>query len=328
MLNADQTIVRTGARCMLTKIRVLRALLVGVAVGAVAAAAMMTSNRSGGSTPQTPVAATTRAAAEHTTGPNGKTNVGGDTHGSPSGATFNGNDQGTADPPTPGLNALFRGITVKARSVSAVVHAPAGLAVTNTTEISVLFGNRRVSQNYDRKAGTTITFNYPVGDGKRRNEVLTVNLTERAPGGAVPYHWNRLAVIEPEFEVTISDLTFTLLNDCDPVGDSEPNVGIADDRGVVQVELSMSADEARHLHQLSRHVTAAKVSDGLVVPQLSFVEEDLNNFHGPPSKPLAPALLPGASRQVRFEEASQSDPFCNARFDYIIGITLLTFTSL
>jgi hypothetical protein len=311
---------------MLTKVRVL---LVGVAIGGVAAAGMLMSNRTGDTTPRTPVAATTRAADGHTADPGAKTNVGGDTHGNPSGnTTFNGNDRGGADPPTPGTNALFRGITVRARSVSAVVHAPAGLAVTNTTEISVLFGDRRVSQNYDRKAGTTITFNYPVGDGKRRNEVLTINLTEQAPGGAVPYHWNRLAVIEAEFEVTISDLTFTLLNDCDPVGDSEPDIVIADDRGVVELELSMSADEVRHLHQLSRHVAAAKVSDGLVAPQMFFIELDPTGFHSTPGTPTVPALLPGASRQVRFEEADQSDPYCNARFEYVIGINVLTYRSL
>lgn len=89
----------------------------------------------------------------------------------------------------------------------------------------------------------------------------------------------------------------------------------------------MSADEVRHLHQLSRHVAAAKVSDGLIVPELSFVEVD-NSFHGVPRKPGGPPLLPGASRQVRFDAASQSDPFRNARFDYIIGINVLTFTSL
>src|SRR5438477_7445926 len=250
---------------MLTKVPLLRALLVGVAVGALAATAVVMSHRSGGgptlanTTLANPVAATTSVKT--------RSDVGGDTHGNPSGnATFNGNDHGTGDPPTPGLNALFRGITVKARSVSAVVHAPAGLAVTNTTEISVLFGDRRVSQNYDRKAGTTIAFNYPVGDGRQRSEVLTINLTEQGLTGTVPYHWNRLAVLEPEFEVTVSDLTFTLLNDCDPIGNSEPVVNIADDRDVVDVPLSMSADEVRHLHQLSRHVPAAKARDGLVVP--------------------------------------------------------------
>jgi hypothetical protein len=313
---------------MFARVRLLRALLVGVTIGAVATAAVTMNNRSGGTGPQTPVAGTAHAAGR-TPGLSAKAEVGGDTHGRPGGnAAFNGNDHGSDDPPTPGLNALFRTITVKARSVSAVVHAPAGLAVTNTTEISVLFGDHRLTQTYDRKAGTTVRFTYPVGDGKRRNEMLTINLTERVPGGAVAYHWNRLAVIEPEFEVTISDLTFTLLNDCDPVGDSEPDVGIGDDQGVVQVELSMSANETRHLHELSRHVAAAKVSDGLIVPNLSFIEEDLGGFHGPPGQPVAPALLPGTSRQVRFEAASQFDPFCNARFDYVIGIEVLTFTSL
>jgi hypothetical protein len=124
---------------------------------------VITANRSGGTTSTTQVAATTQAAAGR------NNNVGTATHGDPSGnATFNDNDRGTGGPSTPGLTALFKGITVKARSVSAVMHTPAGPAVTNRTEISVLFGNRRVSKNYDRTNGTTIAFNSPVGDGKRR----------------------------------------------------------------------------------------------------------------------------------------------------------------
>jgi hypothetical protein len=242
--------------------------------------------------------------------------------------TFNGNDLGAGDPSTPGLTSLFKAITVKARSVSAVVTAPPGLPVTNTTEISVLFGNRRISQNYDRANGTTIAFNYPVGDGKRRNEVLTINLTEQAPGGAIPFHWNRLAVIEPQFETTVSDLTFTLLNDCDPVGDSEIVLNIADDRGSFDVEMSMQADEVRHVHKLSRHFPAATVSDGLVAPQLSFFEDDLGGFHQTTAPPTTPALLPGATRHLHFDAADPSDEFCNAHFDYIIAINLLTFTSL
>jgi hypothetical protein len=314
---------------MLTKVPLLRILLVGVAVGAVAASAMVMSNRPGRSAPTVPVAATTQAAAGPNTSLRNKTNVGGDTHGNPSGnATFNGNDQGAGDPPTPGLAALARGITVKARSVSAVVHAPAGLAVSTTTEISVLFGNRRISRNYDRSAGTTIAFDYPVGDGKRRNEVLTINLTEQAPGGAVPYHYNRLATVEALFEVTISDLTFTLLNDCDPIGDSEVLLDIADDRGAVEVDMSMSADQIRHVHQLSRHISAAKVSDGLIVPSLSFTEDDFAGFRGAPNEVTSPPLLPGTSRHEHYDLTDHFDKFCNAHVDYVIGIDLLTFPSL
>ena len=70
------------------------------------------------------------------------------------------------------------------------------------------------------------------------------------------------------------------------------------------------------------------MSDGLVVPELSFAEED-GAFHGVPRQPAGPALLPGTSRQVRFDGADDlDDAFCNARFDYQIGINVLTFTSL
>lgn len=232
-------------------------------------------------------------------------------------------------PPTAGLSTLYQAITVNSRSVSAVVHAPAGLPVTNVTEISVLFGDRRISQDYDPAAGNTIAYDYPVGDGTRRSEMLTINLTEHAPGGAVPFHFYRFAAIEAQFEVVVSDLTFTLLNDCDLVGDSEPVVTMADDRGPVDVALSMSADDVRHLHQMSRFVPAATVADGLVAPQVSFFEDDLGGFHSQSGTPTGPPLLPGTSRSFHFdEEAGGHDEFCNAQFDYTIGITLLTFHSL
>ena len=232
-------------------------------------------------------------------------------------------------PPTPGLSTLYKAITVNSRSVSAVVRAPAGLPVTNVTEISVLFGDRRISQDYDPAAGNIIAFDYPVGDGTRRSEMLTINLTEHAPGGAVPFHFYRVAAIEAQFEVVVSDLTFTLLNDCDLVGDSEPVVNIGDDRGSVDVELSMSADEVAHLHQMSRFVPVATVADGLVAPQVSFFEDDLGGFHSKSDPPTGPPLLPGASRTFHFdEEAGGHDEFCNAQFDYTIGIDLLTFHSL
>jgi hypothetical protein len=314
---------------MFTKILLSRIVLVAVTAAAVSGlTAVVLNNRSTRPLETVPAAQTSPARAASRANAT-VTNVGGSTHGNPSGnATFNGNDQGTGGPPTPGLAALFKGITVKARSVSAVVHAPAGLAVTNTTEISVLFGNRRVSQNYDRANGTTIAFNYPVGDGKSRNEVLTINLTEQAPGGAVAYHWNRLAVIEPLFEVTVSDLTFTLINDCDVVGDSEIVLNIGDDRGSFDVELSMSGGETRHVHKLSRHLPAAKVSDGLIVPSLSFFEDDPGGFSSSGGTPTGPALLPGTTRHLKYDSHDPGDEFCNGHFDYIIAIDLLTFTSL
>jgi hypothetical protein len=269
------------------KFPLVRILFVGVAIGAVATATVIAADRSGGTTPIAQVAATNPATAAR------NTNVGGDTHGNSGGnGTFNGNDQGTGGPTTPGLTALFKGITVKARSVSAVVHAPAGLAVTNTTE------------------------------------VLTINLTEQVPGGAVPYHWNRLAVLEPQFEVTVSDLAFTLLNDCDVVGDSDISLYYGDDRGVVETDLSMSANQTRRIHAFSRHLPAATVSNRLIAPFVVFIEEDVTGFHGHPADPTGPALLPGTTKHYSYDLADERRQPCNAHADYIVAIKLLTFTSL
>jgi hypothetical protein len=317
---------------MFTKVLLTRVLLVSLTAAAVSAATVAVMNhQAAGPIMTVPAAATSSA----TVRPNASvarttnTNAGGATHGDPGGtSTFNGNDQGTGGPSTPGLTALFKGITVKARSVSAVVHAPAGLAVTNMTEISVLFGNRRVSQNYDRANGTTIAFNYPVGDGKRRNEVVTINLTEKAPSGAIPYHWNRLAVIEPLFEVTVSDLAFTLLSDCDILTASDITLYFGDDRGVFEQDLTMSANQTRRVHKFSRHVPVAKASDGLFAPFVSFDEEDISGFHGRPGDPIGPALLPGTTKHYSYDLTDTRDKFCNARADYIVAINVQMFGSL
>jgi hypothetical protein len=64
-------------------------------------------------------------------------------------------------------------------------------------------------------AAPAATMNNRSGGNTPRNPVAP----RRRPGTPPA---SRLAVIEPEVEVTISDLTLTLLNDCDPVGDSGP----------------------------------------------------------------------------------------------------------
>jgi hypothetical protein len=137
-----------------------------------------------------------------------------------------------------------------------------------------------------------------------------------------------LAVLEPQFEVTVSDLAFTLLNDCDVVGDSDISLYYGDDRGVVETDLSMSANQTRRIHAFSRHLPAATVSNRLVAPFVAFIEEDLSGFHGQPEKPIAPALLPGTTKHYSYDLTDERDQFCNAHADYIVAINVLTFTSL
>jgi hypothetical protein len=94
----------------------------------------------------------------------------------------------------------------------------------------------------------------------------------------------------------------------------------------------MSADEVRHIHTFSRHIPVATVSSRLVAPQVGFGEDDPKIFgfegQGSTGPPTSPALLPGTTQHFSFDAADFKDPFCNAHFDYIIAIEVLTFHSL
>src|SRR5205823_2280663 len=153
--------------------------------------------------------------------------------------------------------ALVNAIRVRTRSVSAVLHIPAGLTVPNKTEISSLFNLKdRITVTYDQTNGNVVTYNYPVGDGKPKQTRIDISLLEHGPAGPSTAAYLPTVTIYPLFNVSVSPLTFTLTNQCDgttfgPFGggenDSEPRIMWTDDRGSAQMDI----DNAQSFHPIT-----------------------------------------------------------------------------
>jgi hypothetical protein len=145
----------------------------------------------------------------------------------------------TATAPTAVLSSIANATVIRSRSVSTIVTVPAGLPVTNPTEISILFGlsgSSRLTQTYDPAAGNRFVFNFDARDGSARTENVAVSLADRAGEGAHFGFVNKVPV-EALYDATLSPLTFTLVNDCDfelaglVPQNSEPVIHWGDDRG-------------------------------------------------------------------------------------------------
>ncbi|MGE3288467.1 MAG: hypothetical protein AB7J32_20540 [Pseudonocardia sp.] len=227
--------------------------------------------------------------------------------------------------PTPGLTAIANATRIRSQSVTTIVSVPAGLAVPDPTEISVAFGDRRVTQTYDRGAGNRIRFDFPVGDGTARREMVAVSLLERGPGGARSFPYVRSVPVEALYDVRISALQFRLIHDCDAVGASEPEIYWSDERGPHRVRLSLHGGQYATVDAFARTLTAVGVRDGLRAPAVGWDELDPPvpaTFHARPPRGIGP-LLPGTtSRSNEFVQFEPDGDFCQGQFRYGTTVTL------
>jgi hypothetical protein len=235
--------------------------------------------------------------------------------------------------PTAGLTAIANALLVRTRSVTTTVIVPAGLPVPNRTEVSILYpaaGNPRRTQNYDPVNGNRLRFDFPVGDGNTASKNVSIDLTEFAPGGAVPFHFPRTVSITPKFNVTLGPLAFTLLTDCAPVGPSSVDLGWVDDRGAkfVEINFGISGGDTRRFPEFGRTLNDVGVANHLETPVINWdgffllpAGIGLLPEHG------SPPLLPGSSRHVDFTKADV-DNDCTGRFQYDVTLTLLAYDLL
>ena len=98
---------------------------------------------------------------------------------------------------------------------------------TSPTEISVLYGVRRATVQYDSARGTYIDVQFPPLNGAVRKENLTVTLTELTPEH---HHYSivRELTVAPRFEVSVSPLVLAadLKGSCDVVGFGRPHADL------------------------------------------------------------------------------------------------------
>lgn len=242
--------------------------------------------------------------------------------------------------PTAALSSIANATVIRSRSVSTVVTVPAGLPVTDPTEISILFGFRgssRMTQTYDPAAGNRFVFNFDAGDGNARTEDVAVSLLDRAVEGA---HYGFVAKVPVEalYDATLSPLTFQLTNDCDfdfaglIAQDSEPVIHWGDDRGQEATgELSMRAFNSITINKFARTLTAISVKDGIEAPgvwwdEIDDVPDISLGFTAHPAN--AGPLLPSATHTVSYSSHADTDDACGANIHYTQTVTLLTYKAL
>lgn len=247
----------------------------------------------------------------------------------------------TAAAPTAALSSIANATVIRSRSVSTIVTVPAGLPVTDPTEISILFGfsgSSRMTQIYNPAAGNRFVFNFDAGDGTARTEDVAVSLADRAVAGA---HFGFVAKVPVEalYDATLSPLTFTLVNDCDfdfamlfPQN-SEPVIHWGDDRGQDATgELSMRAFNSITINKFARTLTAISVKDNIKAPTLWWDEiDDVPNIpigftsHAQDAGPLLPSTT---THTESYTSHADSDGACNGNFHFTETVNLLTYDAL
>ncbi len=137
------------------------------------------------------------------------------------------NTLGQVTGPTADIATVANHLSYQAKSVTTVISAPAGLGLYRPVTISVGYGVtnadgiNRITQDYNPATGTRLVFNFPAGDQLAHQQNIWVTLSQSTPRGGV-YTWaNEWApTITPLYDVTLSPLTFQLLDDCEIVGNS------------------------------------------------------------------------------------------------------------
>jgi len=252
-----------------------------------------------------------------------------------------GNSPDTADvphanAPTDNLRRLATALRLKHKSVTGALTVQAGLNLTATVEISMLWdegGPRptRATQDYKNATGNRSIFAYPAGDGTRRKVANVVTLAERlANGESATYAVRADVTIEPLYDVGVSALQFKLLDDCDTVGASEVNIRVryADDQTQVY-EINTYGGNTHTFTEFARAYQEIGQSSNFVKPVVDFIEQDPDpaGFQAPyPDE--GPPLLPGADYTFDRLVTAYNDRYCQAAIKYSVTYRLREYLYL
>lgn len=134
--------------------------------------------------------------------------------------------------PTADLTAVATALSqsLKFEGLTTVITTTPGLLLTQPVEISIAFyspiGSERITQPYQRKFGNRFVYHDLEGDGKKRRVRIEAMLSQPNPsGGLYGYMLSGHADLDPIYDIAISPLRFTLVDDCDPIGKSDISFG-------------------------------------------------------------------------------------------------------
>ncbi|MDN5860711.1 MAG: hypothetical protein L0H84_19080, partial [Pseudonocardia sp.] len=236
-----------------------------------------------------------------------------------------------ADAPTASLRTLATAIRTTMSGVTARVFAPPGVDV-GPVEITVNFGTDKVlTYAYSRSGGTPFLHHFPHGYGQIRTEQIAITLRESTPAGPRMYAFESTVTVEPQFDITVSEIRGDLDRRCDFLGAGEPTVFWVDAEGVLHRHDNsgfLAPGYTWNVDGSALTVKRASLKRGLTLPAISWYERDLFGSIGEPYLPRGPQLLPRPDAPaglvdtvvpVRVGPLKDGDgDDCAATFDYTI----------
>src|SRR5437764_10910130 len=263
-------------------------------------------------------------------GPARAATYGGATYASPTtSATYSDGTTAPA-PPTQNLANLSRNMRASSAGVSAAVHFDPGLvAGGSSVAVTVRWGSvAQTSGYYSNTSGSRFAFNFPPNDGSRRWEVINVTMTERTSvGRTYTYTAGRSVPIKAIWDVSLSPLKFTLLDDCDWVGDSEIDLYFSHSAAYGTVSFDLSKGQSHFVNEFAKTWNEVGVESDLRVPVTAFSENDPTGawLGGPPTQTLSDQrILPGTSHHTSYVQ-NEATGQCRAQMDYDTVINVHTY---
>jgi len=242
---------------------------------------------------------------------------------------------GITPPPAPTTNLanLSRNMRAVSKGVSAAVYFDPGLVSRGSSvAITVRWGNAaQTSGYYNNTYGSRFAFNFPPNDGSQRWEVINVTMTERTSrrrgAPSFSYTAGRSVPIQAVWDVSLSPLKFTLLDDCDWIGDSEIHLYFSHSGAYGTVEFDLSSGQSHLVNEFAATWNEVGVSSDLRVPVTSFYEKDPFGawLGGDPTQTLSDQrLLPGTTHHTSYVQ-NEATGQCRGQIDYDNTITIHTY---
>jgi hypothetical protein len=234
------------------------------------------------------------------------------------------------DAPTPSLTEIANAFQLRHKSLTTLVTVPPNLPVTRPVEISIGYsspaGVQRITQSYVRSTGNRFLYNDPEGNGKPRRMTMSITLSEPNPGGQTfTFPLKIEADLDPLYDVRISPLQFSLISNCDAVGNSEIWLyWQSPDRQILQQHYSARPGQALSLGRFEWARSEISSSQQLLREEvLGFLDEDYVSLDQKFSTriPGGPALIPGKTQKVKGNRKAENDS-CQLYFEYTINYSL------
>ena len=230
--------------------------------------------------------------------------------------------------PTPDLTAVANAITMKQKSLTILVTVNPGLKLTSPVTISIGYDGPRQTQSYVASTGNRFLYWDPEADGKPRQRVVSINLSQPNPGGGrynFDIQWP--VILDPLYDVTISPLQFKLLTDCALIGASTIDLSwLEPDSNLGNVKFNTQlGEDPNKIQEFTWTQKEISASAGFHPPTIWFYSV-VSGFV-PREAPSTANLIPGKSSNVSTGIQEKTGE-CNANVQYFISYALRQYSDL